>query len=635
MNTMEKRRKLFSILGWGIFIIAGLTLCLFLQKYMTGLLDSDEASEMVLSALLAKNGGILSPDWYYSTELRVLNNQIIFSILLRVLGSWHQVRMIASVILYGILIAATWGFCRSYGLRRWFPYAAAVMLLPISGVYFNIVLKGVYYIPHIVTLLLTLALLMLFAKEEKRTKILSAVFSVFLALSAGMGGLRLLLVCYLPLMAATLCYGMLTGWKKRTKPYLTFAGISFAAAICGYLLNRSVLSQHYTFRSYESVVFTTPSAQRLFDVLSGFLQDLGYTSGSLFSASMISCGIALIILVLSVYCAIQMIRHREKRSDTSVFLAMFYLVDIGIFLMLYCFTNMTYYAQYSLPVMVLSVPVCFCGISEFTSKKESWVSAGILLMTLAIAFSGIGVYRTSKENVSYEKADLAWFLLDSGYQNGYATAWNANVLTELTNGQLEVWDWGDQVYPDETMDLDHTFQWLQLKSHDTTHPAGKVFILLAKDQDHASALRNTDAANYVIRETNNYVVYGFPSYEEMCYATASFQMNLANGKNLEGGTDLGSQRVLFPGGVSEGPERQMPEGEYQVKISGFDLETATVSCSADFGAAEVPISNVSYQEHEITFDIMLSEQMAGVEFRIENPSDENFILTTLEVRRVE
>ena len=111
-------------------------------------------------------------------------------------------------------------------------------------------------------------------------------------------------------------------------------------------------------------------------------------------------------------------------------------------------------------------------------------------------------------------------------------------------------------------------------------------------------------------------------------------MNLANGKNLEGGTDLGSQRVLFPGGVSKGPERQMPEGEYQVKISGFDLETATVSCLANSGETEVPISNVSYQEHEITFDFTLSERMPGIEFRIENPSDENFILTTLEVRRV-
>ena len=134
MREIGNKKKLdFTYaLGWVILALAGITLCLFLQRYMTGLLDADESSEMVLSSLLAKNGGILSPDWYYSTELRVLNNQIIFSTLLRVLDSWHKVRMLSNVALYFILLAAAWGFCRSYGLRRWFPYAAAVLLMPIS-----------------------------------------------------------------------------------------------------------------------------------------------------------------------------------------------------------------------------------------------------------------------------------------------------------------------------------------------------------------------------------------------------------------------------------------------------------------------------------------------------------------------
>lgn len=631
MREIKKWNNLEYILGWVILALSGITLCLFLQRYMTGLLDADESSEMVLSSLLAKNGGILSSDWYYSTELRVLNNQIIFSTLLRVLDSWHKVRMLSNVALYFILLAAAWGFCRSYGLRRWFPYVAAVLLMPISIVYFKIVLKGAYYIPHITMVFAALAMLISFAKGNKRTKWISMVFAALLAAAAGMGGLRMLLVCYLPLMAAVLGYGLLTEWKENTKPYVTFAGLNLLAAGAGYLINRGVLSRHYTFRSYESVGYTSPTAQRIFDILSGFLEDLGYKGGTLFSFALISCGVALCILVLAIYCAVRMIRRRETYSDAAVFLGIYYLSAIVVFLLLYSFTNMTFYAQYSLPIMVLSVPVCFAGFSVEKPVKPRRISYGIILMTLAVGLSGLGVYQTATGMVNYEQADIAWYLLDSGYRNGYATCWNANVLTELTNGEIQVWVWGDQKYPDEQMNIDGMFQWLQLKSHETTHPEGTVFVLLTKSQDDQAGFRNTDAIDYVIWFSDNYVAYGFPSYEDMLNITASFHLNLANGENLNGGADLSTQRILYPGGESGGPGRHMPAGDYHVTISGFDLERAAVSVVS--GEAELTASNLKLADHALSFDVTLTEPSQNVEFRIKNESDENLILTTMTVQR--
>ena len=632
-NEIGKKKKIDWVyaLGWGILALAGITLCLFLQRYMTGLLDSDESSEMILSSLLAKNGGILSRDWYYSTELRVLNNQIIFSTLLRVFDSWHKARLLSNVLLYFILLTAAWGFCRSYGLRRWFPYVAAVLLMPISMVYFKIVLKGVYYIPHIAMVFATLAMLIPFSSGNKRKKWLSIVFAALLAIAAGMGGLRMLLVCYLPLMTAALGYGLAMDWKENAKPYVTFAGINLLAAGAGYLLNRGVLSRIYTFRSYESVGYTTPTAQRLFDILSGFLEDLGYKGGTLFSFAIVSCGVALGILVLAVCCAVRMIRRRELYSDAAVFLGIYYLSAIGVFALLYSFTNMTYYSQYSLPIMVLSIPVCFAGFSVQKPVKPRRISCGMILMTLAVALSGMGVYQTAKGMVNYEQADVAWYLLDSGYRNGYATFWNANVLTELTNGEIQVWDWGDQVFPDEQMNIDEMFQWLQLKSHETTHPEGNVFVLLTKAQDDQAGFRNTDAIDYVLWSSDKYVAYGFPSYEDMLNITASFHMNLANGKNLNGGTDLGAQRILYPGGESRGPGRHMPEGDYHVTVSGFDLDRAAISVVS--GETELPVSNLEFDDRALSFDVTLTEPEQSMEFRVKNESDENIILTTMTVRR--
>gem|GEM_PF-5435070 len=40
-------------------------------------LDADMASEQLLANLLAQKGGVMSTNWYYSTELRVLNTQLV------------------------------------------------------------------------------------------------------------------------------------------------------------------------------------------------------------------------------------------------------------------------------------------------------------------------------------------------------------------------------------------------------------------------------------------------------------------------------------------------------------------------------------------------------------------------------
>ena len=56
-------------------------------------LDADMASEQLLANLLAQEGGVMSTNWYYSTELRVLNTQLVMAPLFRLFTSWHTVRV--------------------------------------------------------------------------------------------------------------------------------------------------------------------------------------------------------------------------------------------------------------------------------------------------------------------------------------------------------------------------------------------------------------------------------------------------------------------------------------------------------------------------------------------------------------
>ena len=52
-------------------------------------IDSDMSAEMVFSDLLGDTGHyIASPDWYYSTEFRIVYTQLLFVPLLKIFSSW-------------------------------------------------------------------------------------------------------------------------------------------------------------------------------------------------------------------------------------------------------------------------------------------------------------------------------------------------------------------------------------------------------------------------------------------------------------------------------------------------------------------------------------------------------------------
>ena len=62
--------------------------------------------------------------------------------------------------------------------------------------------------------------------------------------------------------------------------------------------------------------------------------------------------------------------------------------------------------------------------------------------------------------------------MENGYTKGYATFWNGNVLTELSDGALELYTYTE--WSDEELRTG-----LQLKSHLTQPPEGPVFVYVS------------------------------------------------------------------------------------------------------------------------------------------------------------
>ena len=92
-----------------------------------------------------------------------------------------------------------------------------------------------------------------------------------------------------------------------------------------------------------------------------------------------------------------------------------------------------------LPISVYALPLAACAL-----KRLPWPGrwraalAGVLACLLA-ATSAVNSLYFSRRDITYEPRMALESLLAEGYDCGYATFWRANVLTELSGGEVEMY----------------------------------------------------------------------------------------------------------------------------------------------------------------------------------------------------
>ena len=144
----KKRYALLLAAAWLAVCFAAA--CIYAAKCGTYFIDADMSSELVLARQLSREGGILSKNWYYSSELRVLNNQLVFAPLFALSDNWQLVRTLGTAITLAVMTACYIFMARGTGLSWTGTFASAgVLLLPLSDSYTYAVLTGLFYIPHI------------------------------------------------------------------------------------------------------------------------------------------------------------------------------------------------------------------------------------------------------------------------------------------------------------------------------------------------------------------------------------------------------------------------------------------------------------------------------------------------------
>ncbi len=485
------------------------------------IVDSDLASEMILSDLLNKEGTIISHNWFYSTELKVVNLQWFYRLGLLIFpNDWHLARTFGMAITLALFAAAMLFFVKCAGLGRAGLWMVGTLLWPFGQHYLVYAIYGGYYLVYTFFYMLVLALVLRSLNADKKHCALQWVLACVITAVAGMNGVKQLMVFHAPLCLAAAILLVLalhscgkTNWKAALdasrKEVRLFAAslVTAVAAAAGYFVSNAVLSRMYDFKSYNFIVWNRDEDWFTLDrILMDFFHEFGYENGSgVFHFGGIAAAVGLLLGCWMFFCIVRLLLRLDKLERNDKLLVLLLVAMLAV-----CGVAYTYFHEYYLYFWLMNMPVAI-AVMAVEIKTEDFHILGarqLLGVGLAACFTlcAVSTVRQEQEHPYLAHKGLntaAEWLVDNGYTQGYSTFWNGNAMTELTSGKLEVWTL-------QSLDRDDVPNWLQPKSHLTTDPE-HPFLLIDTETDgpaeNAKLIQYGDCTE--VYNDGRYVIYDF------------------------------------------------------------------------------------------------------------------------------
>ena len=485
------------------------------------IVDSDLASEMILSDLLNKEGTIISHNWFYSTELKVVNLQWFYRLGLLIFpNDWHLARTFGMAITLALFAAAMLFFVKCAGLGRAGLWMVGTLLWPFGQHYLVYAIYGGYYLVYTFFYMLVLALVLRSLNADKKHCALQWVLACVITAVAGMNGVKQLMVFHAPLCLAAAILLVLalhscgkSDWKaaldvcRKEVRLLVASLVTAVAAAAGYFVSNAVLSRMYDFKSYNFIVWNRDEDWFTLDrILMDFFHEFGYENGSgVFHFGGIAAAVGLLLGCWMFFCIVRLLLRLDKLERNDKLLVLLLVAMLAV-----CGVAYTYFHEYYLYFWLMNMPVAI-AVMAVEIKTEDFHILGarqLLGVGLAACFTlcAVSTVRQEQEHPYLAHKGLntaAEWLVDNGYTQGYSTFWNGNAMTELTSGKLEVWTL-------QSLDRDDVPNWLQPKSHLTTDPE-HPFLLIDTETDgpaeNAKLIQYGDCTE--VYNDGRYVIYDF------------------------------------------------------------------------------------------------------------------------------
>ena len=197
-----------------------------------------------------------------------------------------------------------------------------------------------------------------------------------------------------------------------------------------------------------------------------------------------------------------------------------YTAVLFVFTFMYLSSNYQYSINYWIPLIpfILLIIVLYIKLTDCAPLY-------LLILTMFIAFS-ISTYIDPVPNTPLYDGNIygaiEW-LKESDYTSGFAMRWSSDVVTEATNGRIEMWTVSDVDHVDDTSSEE---LWLQQVRHSYELPEGEFFVLVSArdytldDVDSAKIFSLQDHLKYADDGTR---IYGFSDMSDFKDSMAAFE----------------------------------------------------------------------------------------------------------------
>jgi hypothetical protein len=406
--------------------------------------------------------------------------------LFKIFNSWPLIRALTVFLNNCLLIGAYLFMMRQTKISlKWVMLTSIFLLLPVNFTYWAIVTFGGYYTWFLAMFFILLGLFFILVKDESKKNIQKTAFVFFclLSMTLGITGIRSLMDIQVPLFLSCLLICVL-GFSRRQYELvlsiisLLFAGIGYIVNILLHLFFSFSQDLDATWDNIADIFF-----QKLGKILWMFVEYFGFEAHSiLFTPNGVLSVFSIIFLAVIITLSLVFLRKQKQNAEITFFpkkfLLFFFISSMVYHVSLYQLIEEKYLTlRYFIPFLILYIPVLAVLFNEKPAQKK--LSHFITVIILIVIFGhGTVKFNTilSRDITSTRKGYLN-FLSEQHFDFGYASFWNTNVTTELTNGAVEMVD----VEPAGTSFT--KYNWLNpVEFNNPAYHIGKTFLLLTREE---------------------------------------------------------------------------------------------------------------------------------------------------------
>ena len=420
-------------------------------------LNSDSASTVLLAAHVGQAGGWIDKDWAYVSDSLMLDGRLQVAMLgAQLFGNQLGAFVFLATVAAVFALTSAYMLARLLGAARTIAVTAALaMLLGPSLLYMDIVIGLTVSIQMGMVLCFVYALVA-FLFGRGGILAIGAASAIVLAMTTS-SPMKAIAYCVVPTIAA--CVAVLAGSWISARPdralrsrMLVVVLAAALAAAGGIVFHRLLLAGVRMDTSYSKLRLAL-APQHLLENLKLFAElALGFAGSR--NASVLHLLPVVVVPALTVVGLTPIVtsRWREFVADRQGFVYFFAIsggVEIAAYILSYESIRSNYGIYYLLP------PACtLLAVAAWVATVDAGRIRGIVTKLALLAMLACGAANAAyllavpptrypgmsiKQRTTHrEQLDAMTWLRDHGLRRGFATYWEANTITLLSDGQVQV-----------------------------------------------------------------------------------------------------------------------------------------------------------------------------------------------------